>query len=378
MLADVKDHIIVMNFEKRWLQRYRQDALIPQSFTHICLPRFRDPYFTWINYVVFVFSLAYISFKYDLRGINVQSLLGFTFVPFVRVLFRNTRIIAEFHGGGMPSKLKQKLNTSKWINRLVIRLLEHLDSRVPVWSDVVLTSSHVLRDFYKNLAYPRNTIFETIPCAVDMDLFAFSPKDRQRMREKLGWTSNFIVVFNGSWQDHHLPTKMMSFFLQLCQSGIPAKFLILTTANVHDVKNALFQAGISSDDCRILSLPHEKVPEYLMAGDVGLMLIEQVWGKRFSSPIKMGEYLACGLPVLATSHIGDTTEILNKDPDVGITLDIRNGEQLSRLVEYVQRISVSDRMEVAQKCREVARKWLSWETFRPKLRAVYLEVLHSR
>jgi glycosyltransferase involved in cell wall biosynthesis len=48
-------------------------------------------------------------------------------------------------------------------------------------------------------------------------------------------------------------------------------------------------------------VPHERVAEYLRAADVGLLLYPRTrYLAEFSSPLKAVEYMACGLPVVAT------------------------------------------------------------------------------
>jgi glycosyltransferase involved in cell wall biosynthesis len=48
-------------------------------------------------------------------------------------------------------------------------------------------------------------------------------------------------------------------------------------------------------------VPHHRVAEYLRAADVGLLLYPPTrYLSEFSSPLKLVEYLACGLPIVAT------------------------------------------------------------------------------
>ena len=55
---------------------------------------------------------------------------------------------------------------------------------------------------------------------------------------------------------------------------------------------------------RLILLPrvdHEQVRQYIFAADIGLLLYPQTdYLARFSSPLKLFEYMACGLPVFAT------------------------------------------------------------------------------
>ena len=60
--------------------------------------------------------------------------------------------------------------------------------------------------------------------------------------------------------------------------------------------------------------------EWLSAADAGLALIKQVPSKRGSSPVKLAEYLSCGLPVVITDGIGDCSRVIS-DNRVGVVLE---------------------------------------------------------
>jgi glycosyltransferase involved in cell wall biosynthesis len=57
-------------------------------------------------------------------------------------------------------------------------------------------------------------------------------------------------------------------------------------------------------------VPPEQVPSFLLAGDAGLSFIKPCFSKISSSPTKIGEYLAMGLPVVTTSGIGDVDSLI--------------------------------------------------------------------
>ena len=58
---------------------------------------------------------------------------------------------------------------------------------------------------------------------------------------------------------------------------------------------------------------HSKVPNYLSAADVALALVKIGESKKHLSPIKVGEYWSCGLPVLIPKGIGDETQIIDTE-----------------------------------------------------------------
>jgi hypothetical protein len=57
---------------------------------------------------------------------------------------------------------------------------------------------------------------------------------------------------------------------------------------------------------------HNKVPEYLIAADYGLLIREESITNKVASPVKFAEYLACGLKVIISENLGDYSEFIEK------------------------------------------------------------------
>jgi glycosyltransferase involved in cell wall biosynthesis len=81
------------------------------------------------------------------------------------------------------------------------------------------------------------------------------------------------------------------------------------------------------------------MPGLLSAGDAGLSLVLSAPSKTAASPVKNGEYLACGLPVVTTPGIGDYSDLVERRA-VGIVvrgLDpaglVEAGNALARLLK---------------------------------------------
>ena len=70
------------------------------------------------------------------------------------------------------------------------------------------------------------------------------------------------------------------------------------------------RVGVPEDAFAVRRVAPDQVPAELEAADAGLSLIKQSFSKRSSSPTKVGEYLAAGLPVVSTAGIGDCDRML--------------------------------------------------------------------
>jgi glycosyltransferase involved in cell wall biosynthesis len=70
--------------------------------------------------------------------------------------------------------------------------------------------------------------------------------------------------------------------------------------------------GIDVSKIIIKSAERKEVVNYIRAADLGIFFIKNTFSKSASSPVKQGEMMACGLPVVCNAGIGDTDFIVKK------------------------------------------------------------------
>ena len=95
-----------------------------------------------------------------------------------------------------------------------------------------------------------------------------------------------------------------------------------------DVANAACErVGVDPGDVVVRRVPPGQVPSYLAAADLGLAFRAPSFSQRGVCPIKVGEYLLCGTPVLATRGVGDVDAYLD-GANLGTLLDDLSQETL--------------------------------------------------
>jgi glycosyltransferase involved in cell wall biosynthesis len=67
---------------------------------------------------------------------------------------------------------------------------------------------------------------------------------------------------------------------------------------------------ISPTRYTVVASPPQEVASYLSASDAGLAFIKPCFSKLASSPTKNAEYLACGLPIVINSDVGDSDALV--------------------------------------------------------------------
>ena len=101
------------------------------------------------------------------------------------------------------------------------------------------------------------------------------------------------------------------------------------------------------------------IPEYLACADLGLALRQPTFSMQGVSPIKLGEYLLCGLPIFATSGVGDTAIYSS---DVGYLVDHANTDALTRAATWFTDHVLPAREHFRVRCREIGVRHHSLES----------------
>lgn len=161
-----------------------------------------------------------------------------------------------------------------------------------------------------------------IPCSADFDLFSLTSEvQKLEARRKLKLNeSDFVISYLGSIGTWYMIDEMMEFF-SLLKARIPtSKFLFITNGEHGKIKQVAQTHGINANDLVLTSAPRKEVPSVTKASDVSISFIKPCYSKISSSPTKLGELLAMGVPVVCNSGVGDVKEIVEQTQS-GICID---------------------------------------------------------
>ncbi|MEA2205855.1 MAG: hypothetical protein QOE77_2631 [Blastocatellia bacterium] len=154
---------------------------------------------------------------------------------------------------------------------------------------------------------------QVIPCCTDLERFAFREQDRLQRREELGLDGRFVVVYSGSIGSWYLSDMMADLFLALLKQRPDAHFLWLTQGDPELIKNLIRVRAIDESQYTIKSVQPVEVASYLSASDMGVAFFKPGLSKLATSPTKVAEYLACGLPVIMNAGIGDSDALVTEE-----------------------------------------------------------------
>lgn len=155
---------------------------------------------------------------------------------------------------------------------------------------------------------------DVIPCCADLSLFRPpTPRERLLARERLGISPDARVpAYLGSLGTWYMLGEMLdAFAVQRARS--PGATMLWITPDAPDLIRAeAAKRGLPEASLVIRSADRGEVRKLLAAADYGLFFIKPAFSKVASSPVKLGEMLAMGLPVLTNRGIGDVDRILGE------------------------------------------------------------------
>ena len=134
---------------------------------------------------------------------------------------------------------------------------------------------------------------------VNFDIF--DPQKTSSLRSSLGLENKFILLYHGVLSRHRgLQNVIKS--IRICKEQIPnILFLIVGSGDGENVLRNLTQKMKLEEYVHFVGgVPFNKVPNYIRTADAGIIPLPNIEWWNVSSPIKLKEYLAMHLPVIAT------------------------------------------------------------------------------
>lgn len=205
-------------------------------------------------------------------------------------------------------------------------------------SDRMVTLTHAAARYlaacYPDPQVPAEVKYTVIPCCADFELFR--PGDGSAARKRLGIPAEATtLMYLGSIGAVYLVDEMMALFAQLARLRPGAVFLLVCNNGREQVEAAAAAAGVAPEALRIVHAARQEIPELIAAADVAVAFKRADLSNLGCSPIKIGEFLACGVPVIANAGVGDLDDLLDISINGSITVPDFAPETLRRCLEVV-------------------------------------------
>jgi glycosyltransferase involved in cell wall biosynthesis len=220
-----------------------------------------------------------------------------------------------------------------------------------------------------------NLKISVIPCCADLDLFSLNKIDHRstliELRKSMKINDEqFVVSYLGSIGTWYMLNEMLDFFVHLLHHKPNAIFLFITPDPADKIYTAAKHKGLDNKYLRVTSAGRNEVPYWAALSSISLFFILPSYSKKASSPTKMGELMAGGIPLIVNSGVGDVAEILN-DGANGIVLDAFDSPSLENACRQVDTLLLKD-PENSVRC---AQKYYSLHKGVDAYEAVYKSII---
>jgi glycosyltransferase involved in cell wall biosynthesis len=197
-----------------------------------------------------------------------------------------------------------------------------------------------------------------IPCCADVEQIQANRAQRQSVRASLGLANRRVLVYIGKFTGWYMEQEMVDFFSVAHETDPALYFQVLTQDDPAPIATQFSRVGVSQDAYSISRVPPNLVGRHLAAADAAISFIRSCPSKISSSPTKIGEYLAAGLPIVTSAGIGDVDTLID-GLGTGVLLRTFDRPSYQLAAEQLWRLSADP--STANRCIDVARRHLSLE-----------------
>ncbi len=327
--ADLKRQLAAAGIEWHWL-RYHQKPSLPATMYDVIAGTRCAQKLARRNAIEMVHARSHIPATI---GLGLKRLLGVKLIFDLRGLMAEEYVDAEHW-----SRIGAPYRATKLMERRILRS-----------ADAVVTLTEKIWPIIKDWEGLRNrdVVHEVVPCCADLELFKFSEQDRRQRRLELGLQDRRVVVYSGSIGGWYLTDKMADLFAEMASNW---HFLCLTTGSADLIRKLMMERNIDASRYTIRAVASSDVPSYLSASDAGVAFYKPALSRLATSPVKLSEYLACGLPVIINSGIGDSDALVTRE-GIGALVTRFEQEEYARAVRVIESLA-----EVAEQTRKRSRE----------------------
>lgn len=309
------------------------------------LPETMHPILTWLLNAYFQIITAFVS---KLKPYNIIQCE--TNGSPLRYVNKKICRITDFHGDGVSEMMfSRELLENNW----VIRYFKRVQYLSIMYSDICITvSSNLTAQLERNVGVKisKNPI---ISCGVNLSLYK---KFSQEYNLGIDVKGRIIVGYCGGLQIWQNITAIVDVACRLYQLDSRIFLVIYTAFDIPDDLNKKLQQ-LGKDNYIIRSLKSGEVPSALKWFDAGFLLRDKLPLNIVSSPTKICEYLAAGVPVICTPYSGDYSRSVQvgKTGYVFAEYPIILQSDIEGLLYYLIRVK-SERDYYSKLCIEAASK----------------------
>lgn len=246
------------------------------------------------------------------------------------------RTIFDMRGLWVDERLDGGLwSLDHWLDKQLYFIYKRIERHLLLCaSHVVVLTDRVVPEL-KKLSRQMMAPVTVIPCCADFEHFMMpSAEARRVMRAQIGVKSNArLISYLGSLGTWYMLEDILRFFAEAVDNHDDVHLMLITRDWCAEHEVLVKSMGLDPLRSHIHVRPatRDQVPGLLGASDVMLSFIKPAYSKIASSPTKLAEAFAVGVPVISNAGVGDVDQI-TQDLDAGVVFDLADASAMKRVV----------------------------------------------
>jgi hypothetical protein len=249
-----------------------------------------------------------------------------------------------FDADGLPIEERVDFSGLKR-GSMMYRFLKNAETSMLRNANRVITRSQKSIEIHlQNIGEINRSKFSVVLNGRNIDLFTINQVWREASRKALRLKDEVLFVYAGSLGPQYCLSEMLQIFTAY-KTIDKAHFLILT-GNVEFAKAQIPQNLLHA--ITVKKVPSNEVSYWVNGADLAFGLRMPTCSMQGVAPIKLGEYLLCGIPTIASKGIGDTEKILIHFEEC-LLYDHQKPTELDKIVKFVEKVNFLDRNQIRLK-----------------------------
>ena len=238
-------------------------------------------------------------------------------------------------------------------------------------ADLIFAVSDWLRDdLVEHKDIPGGKI---MVASVGVDPVKFSPENGSSVKENCQLGTHKVVVYVGTLDLSRRLTLLLESFQKVRMKREDVKLLIVGDGNGKDtLLNAARELGIENDVIFTGQVTKSCVPDYIAAADIGVSPVPPTDYYKYSSPIKLFEYMAMAKPVVANNEIPEHKGVL-RESGGGLAVPFTPEAFAEAIIELLD--NPQQALAMGQRGRAWVIKNRSYKVLARRLEMKYLELI---
>ena len=287
-------------------------------------------------------------------------------VPLLRLLTR-ARIIYDAHEV-YPESMLISTKIPTWFRPLAARIVDLVEKTCVRGCARIFTADTPNTESFARTGVPTITLFNY----PRLSLFEIDSKRVAELRRD--FVGRRVLIYQGTMSRERGLFHMLD-GMRWLKEAMPEVLLLLVGLKDADLRSQAeeqIRRDRLGDHVAILPwVPHTEIPAYITLADVGLACLQPNPKFNKNIPLKVFEYMACGVPVLAANLPAIAHFIA--DSGAGVLYDSTNAQAFAREVQRML-ADAAGREAMAKAGRAaVAREW-NWGEMEKRLLAIYAEL----